>query len=289
MGNRRGTAAVVFLGFLGLASAAASAAAAAATTKGAASGIAVEPSAPALVPTPDVDTVDAESDPDLDKAKPTGEPEQKPLDLGMKGRLGISLNTDPNLTTGLSFDWWTGERDSIRFTVSGSYLDSPSPTYNALPSNDGYGGSSTLNWSYGAEIAVRSAWFDLGDLGFVYSQVSLGGGQSQSWSQYQGLWDDRWAASGKYTLIYESDNEQTYGLFGLRLGAEVFWPGRRDLSFEASWGAALKWSQNSSNAQQTSSDPANEPAPARQSGTADGFQILTNSAGWTAAINFYFR
>ncbi len=241
--------------------------------------------APTLAATPAVDVDEAETDSDLETAKPSGEPETQPADMGLKGRMGVSIGTNPDLTTALSLDWWYSERNSLRISISGSYTNDPSPTV-----LDG-GTESQLNWNYAVEVGVRSALVDLGNLGFLFSQLSLGAGQGRSWYEYGDSYYDPFAAGDTETQTTANDLRFSDELLGLRLGAEIFWPGHRDLSFEASWGSYLKWTQNQASLVYTSTDPLNypTPTPARDAGNSSELQVLSNSTGWTGAINFYFR
>jgi hypothetical protein len=241
--------------------------------------------APTLAPTPALDVDEAETDQDLERAEPKGEPTEQPVDRSLKGRMGVSVGTNPDLTTALSVDWWYSERNCLRISISGNYTNNPSPTV-----SDG-GSESQLTWNYGVEAGVRSALVDLGGLGFLFSQLSIGAGQGRNWYQYGESFADNQVPGGIDAQTTTNDLRFSDELLGLRLGAEVFWPGHRDLSFEASWGSYLKWSQNQASLVYTSTDPLNYPTPlpARVAGDASELQVLSNSTGWTGAINFYFR
>lgn len=232
--------------------------------------------APALVATPAVDKVEAEADRDLEAAKPQGEPEEKPADLSMKGRkilaLGMSqglLAPMPRLTAG----WWLSERNSLRFSVAGNYD-------HVMP-RDG-SEAETTSEQLQVEAAVRSTMADLGDFGALFSQLGIGG-------YWQHSHNSSVSAMGGWNQTSVLDQDGKGGICSLRAGGEVFWPGRRDLSFEASWGAVLTYSLLDVAQDYSSDSPILHPAPARSTHGHSEFQLSTDFANALAAINFYFR
>lgn len=226
------------------------------------------PAAETAAPEVRADDAPEVTDPDLKEAAPAmregaDEPVGGYKPQGLKGLSGLSLAWD-----GLAVLGWTSwMTDSLAFKASmgGSYSDSA-------------GGPVTNELSERVRLRLRLA--DLGSAGHAFVQASAGGRQKHSYqetrSQQTGYL--KYDTSDVYTNAYSA---------GLDLGAEVFWPGSRQVSLEASAGLGALWTFTETRSE-TASQPGTAIPKTGSSSSTRAFEFGSRYNGITTALNVYF-
>lgn len=224
---------------------------------------AAEPASPAVRPTdaPEV------TDPDLKEATPamregTEEPVGGFRHAGMKGKSGLSLGWQDG--TELGWTSWLSDRLAVKAALGGTYSEAGGVFDNALQE----------------KVGLRCLLVELGQAGFVYSDLGAGARQRHRYQEVQTVFPT-------YTQFALSDiYDHQYSAF-LGLGAEIFWPGSRAVSLEASAQLRALWSFN-----ETRSETAAQPATALPGSvtttTSRSFNLDSQSNRLTTALNVYF-
>lgn len=168
------------------------------------------------------------ADPDLKEAMPAmrqgaDEPVGGFKDAGLRGRSAtfVSVNAeDPGAETLLGWRHWLGDGLAPQFGIGGYYSD---------------GNGNSFRSGLVEALGLRLRLGELGNAGFAFMDLRGTARQARASSRSetafpgykQSVSDELW--SNQYAL-------------GLRVGAELFWPGSRRFSLEASGGLGAQWS-----------------------------------------------
>lgn len=225
---------------------------------------AVEPESPTVK----ADDAPEVTDPDLKDALPamrqgTEEPVGGYQTRGLKGLSGFSLGWDG--TTVLGWTSWFSDTSAFKASVGGSY-------------NDSQGGPVVSDLS--ERVALRRKLASLGRAGHVFAQLSGGARQKHSFqeTQTQNVGYVKFDDSDTYTHAYTA---------GLDLGAELFWPGSRRVSLEASAGLGALWTFTETNTR-VDGQPGGFIAATSSSTSSRSFEFGSRYNGLTTALNVYF-
>lgn len=232
---------------------------------------------PELLKTPVVDEEQAAVDEDLIAAKPgtvTAAPEP---DMSMKGRKGISLGTDfSNLSLGLA--WWLTDTQSLRLNVGGAYENSTNDVEPVVPNS----GDRALQ-AIQVDLGSRHLWPANWEVGYAFVQLGLGYSQTDTKSV------SNWQRSGSSWSRTDVTSSERLGHVRLGLGVELFWPSRRDVSFEASSSGDFAFGQTASSTLGYTNDPVTYPALLALQGTGVVRRFGMSSQNILTKLNFYFR
>ncbi len=219
---------------------------------------------------PDVRAYDAPevTDPDLKEAVPpmragAEEPVGGYKPQGLKGLSGLSLGWDGQAVLG----WTSWMSDSLAFkaSVGGSYSDSA--------------GGAVVN-ELSERLGLRVRLKDLGSAGHAFLQASAGARQKHSYQETRTQQTGylKYDTTDVYTNAYTA---------GLDLGAEVFWPGSRQVSLEASAGLGALWTFTETRSE-TASQPGTAIPKTGSSSSTRAFEFGSRYNGITTALNVYF-
>lgn len=226
---------------------------------------AVEPESP-TVKTDDAPEV---TDPDLKDALPamrqgTDEPVGGYQARSLKGLSGFSLGWDG--TTVLGWTSWFSDAWAFKASVGGAY-------------NDSQGGPVVSDLS--ERVALRRKLAGLGQVGHVFAQLSGGARQKHSFQETQTQ------KTGPDYVKFDDNDSYTHAYSaGLDLGAELFWPGSRRVSLEASAGLGALWTFTETNTRVDGQPGGFVTATSSSSGRS--FEFGSRYNGLTTALNVYF-
>lgn len=209
------------------------------------------------------------TDPDLKDATPamrqgTEEPVGGFQTRGLKGLSGLSLGWDGVAVLGWTS--WFSDRFAFKASVGGSYSDSQSgPVVSDLTER----------------VGLRMKVADLGGAGHLFAQLSGGARQKHSYQETQTQ------PTGTYTKFSTSDDYTHAYTAGLDLGAELFWPGSRRVSLEASAGLGGLWTFTETNSK-VDSQPSGAITSSSSGSSGRSFEFGSRYNSLTTALNVYF-